>query len=196
MTVSITPCWKRRLERCAVLLAGLLLLGLARAGGIEPRTAALLTDERGYALAAEFAIQLGPRLEQAVGLGVPLDFRLEFTLTRKRKYWIDEHIAGRVVNYRLNYHALTRQYRLSFGGLHQNFASLDEALQVLGRVVRLHVAAPEALTSGETYSAAVRLSLDHSQLPKPLQVDALADREWRIEAQTLRWEFTPAAPDK
>lgn len=193
MTASITHCWRRYLDRTAALLAGLLWLGTALAGGIEPRSASLVPDERGHVLVAEFSIELGPRIEDAVSRGVPLDFRFEFTLTRKRRYWVDEHIAGRVLNYRLSYHALTRQYRLAFGGLHQNFATLAEALQVLGRIARLQVVDKGMLTPGETYQAAVRLSFDHNQLPKPLQVDALADRDWRVEAKTLRWEFVHTA---
>lgn len=191
--VSITHCWRKCLERTLVLLLGLLLLGGAQAGSIEPKSAALVPGEHGHALVAGFAIDLGPRLEDAVGRGVPLDFRFEFTLTRKRRYWIDEHVTGRVLNYHLSYHALTRQYRLAFGGLHQNFPTLEDALHVLGRIARLHVVDANVLMPGETYSAAVRLSLDHNMLPKPLQVDALADRDWRIEAQTLRWEFMHAA---
>ena len=178
----------------ALAFAGLLLAaGVAQAGRIEPVRATLTPGENGHALAAEFVIQLGPRLEGAVELGVPLNFRLEFVLTRKRRYWIDEHIAGRVINYRLSYHALTRQYRLALGGLHLNFASLAEALQVLGRVTRLQITEVGRLLAGETYAAAVRLSLDHGQLPKPLQVDALTEHGWRVEAGTLRWEFTPDA---
>jgi hypothetical protein len=183
------------LRRSSYALAWLVLIAwqsLALAGSIEPRSATLAADERGHALTAEFAIRLGPRLEEAVGRGVPLNFRFEFELTRQRWYWADEHVAGRVLLQRLSYQALTRQYRLSFGNLHQNFATLDEALQALGHVARLHVADKAALAAGETYRAAVRLSLDHSQLPKPLQVDALADSDWRVESQTLRWNFTPA----
>lgn len=165
--------------------------GLVQAGSIVPESAMLVPDGQGQALTAKFAIALGPRLEEAVGRGVPLNFRFEFDLKHKRRYWIDEHITGRVLEYRLGYHALTRQYRLSLGSLHQNFASLDEALQALSRVVRLHVVDRDVLVAGETYLAAVRLSLDHNQLPKPLQVDAIADRDWRVEAGTLRWEFVP-----
>jgi hypothetical protein len=177
------------------LWLGLLCLacGAALAGGIEPKSATLVADERGQALNAEFVIELGPRLEDAVGRGVPLNFRFEFELTRKRWYWADEHVAGRVLNYRLSYHALTRQYRLSLGNLHQNHDSLAEALQMIGRIARLHVADKAEFVAGETYRAALRLSLDHTQLPKPLQVDALADSEWRVEAKTLRWEFVPSA---
>lgn len=183
-----------RVPRCLLRLALFCVVcgwcaGGALAGGIEPKSAFLAPDERGQALTAEFAIDLGPRLEEAVGRGVPLYFRFEFNLTRKRWYWADEHVAGRVLNYRLSYHALTRQYRLTFGSLHQSQDSLAEALQVLGRIARLHVVDKAGLTVGEQYRAALRLSLDHDQLPKPLQIDALADRDWRVAAKTLSWDF-------
>lgn len=180
-----------RLRHAFVCLAFGLWAGLVQAGSIVPESAAFVPDEQGQALTVKFSIELGPRLEEAVGRGVPLSFRFEFDLKRKRRYWVDEHIAGRVLEYRLGYHALTRQYRLSLGSLHQNFASLDEALQALSRVVRLHVIDRDVLIAGDTYLAAVRLSMDHNQLPKPLQVDAIADSDWRVEAKTLRWEFVP-----
>ncbi len=170
-----------------------LCVGVVLAGSIEPEQALLVPDELGQGLTARFKTQLGARLEEAVSRGVPLNFRLEFTLARKRKYWVDEHIAGRVLHYRLAYHALTRQYRLTVDSLHQNFEALDEALASLGLVTQLHVVDKGQLLMGEAYLAAVRLSLDHEQLPKPLQVDALADRDWRVEAKTFRWEFTANA---
>lgn len=193
MTVFITHCWRKRLERTTLLVLGLLWFAVAQAGGIEPKSATLNPDERGYAVTAEFAIQIGPRLEEAVSKGVPLHFRFEIQIKRKRWYWIDEHVAGRVLKYRLSYQALTRQYRLSLGNLHQNHDSLDEAIQALGRVARLHVADKSVLPAGEPLTAAVRLSLDHTQLPKPLQVDALADRDWQVDAGILTWQFTPQA---
>lgn len=175
------------------MLGCLVFSVMALAGSIEPKSATLVPDEQGQALRAEFAIDLGPRLEEAIGRGVPLNFRFEFNLTRKRWYWADEHVAGRVLNYRLSYHALTRQYRLTFGNLYQNYDSLAEALQMLGHIARLHVADRNALVPGEQYRAALRLSLDHNQLPKPLQIDALADRDWRVEARTLSWDFVHSA---
>lgn len=192
MTVFITPFWRKWLSPLLGLVISLCVSAVL-AGSIEPEQAQLVPDEQGQALTARFKIQLGARLEEAVGRGVPLNFRLEFTLARKRKYWVDEHISGRVLHYRLTYHALTRQYRLSVDSLHQNFETLDEALVSLGRVARLHVVDKGQLLAGETYLTAVRLSMDHEQLPKPLQVDALADRDWRVEAKTFRWEFTATA---
>ena len=50
------------------------------------------------------------------------------------------------------------------------------------------------LRPDEKYHAAVRLSLDRSQLPKPFQIDAITDREWQVEAKTKRWTFQPPEP--
>ncbi len=190
MTVFITPCWKRPLERLLALGVLLLYAGWAWAGGIQPKSAAIVPDERGWVVNADFDVHIGPRLADAVSKGVPLIFRFEVQVKRKRWYWIDEHLAGRVVNYRLSYQALTRQYRLAVGSLYQNFDSLDAALAALSRIRGLFVAVSSALPVSEPLVASVRLSLDHSQLPKPLQIDALANDAWKIEAGTLTWQFT------
>lgn len=174
------------------MLAALLLFcaAAAHAGSIEPKAAALTPGEDGYTLSAEFVVDLGSRLEDAVARGVPLYFNLEFILERGRKYWVNEHIVTRGLGYRLAYSSLTRQFRLSTGNLHRNFASLGEALRALSRIAALPVAAKDALKDGETYEAAVRLSLDRSQLPKPFQVDAITDKGLQVDAGILRWRFT------
>ena len=187
MTAFITRCCKR-LE--AGLLALLLLAAFAaHAGSIEPKRAALTPGDDAYTLSAEFAIELGNRLEDAVARGVPLYFNLEFVLERSRKYWLNEHITTRSLTYRLAYSSLTRQYRLTTGNLHQNFGSLAEAMRVVGRIAALPVVDRDQIKPGESYEAAVRLALDRSQLPKPFQVDAITDRELQVETRVLRWQF-------
>jgi hypothetical protein len=162
---------------------------MANAGSIVPTHAALTPTEDGYSLSAEFTVDLGSRMESAAAHGVPLYFSLDFTLERTVRFWLDEHIVTRTLNYRLAFSSLTRQYRLTTGSLNQNFASLEDALRVIGRIASLPVAEKSALKPGETYQAAVRLALDRSQLPKPFQVDAITDRDWQVEAKTLRWKF-------
>lgn len=171
-----------------MVLAG---AGLVHAGSIEPVHATLKPGEDGHVLSAEFAVDLGPRLEDAVARGVPLYFNLEFTLERNRWWWLNEQVASITITYRLAYNALTRQYRLSFGGLHQSFANLSEALRVISRVSALPVADKGVLKAGDGYAAALRLSLDRNQLPKPLQVDAIANSDWQVSAKVLRWQFVP-----
>lgn len=188
---SITRYWRNVSSALLAVLLFLFGASFATAGSIEPERSQLILSEEGYVLSADFAIDLGARLEEAVGRGVPLNFNLEFTIERMRWYWFNERVATRNIEYRLSYNALTQQYRLTVAGLHSNFGTLGEALKVLGRVSELVVAEKSAVKLGNSYLAELRLSLDKSQLPKPLQLDALAGKDWQVEARTLRWQFTP-----
>jgi hypothetical protein len=188
MTVFFTRCCKRIKQAAGALL--LLAASLATAGSITPSQASLNPSDDGYVLAAEFVIKLGTRFEDALTHGVPLYFNLEFVLERPRKYWLSEHLVTRTLNYRLTYSSLTRQYRLTTGNLHQNFNSLNDALRVMSRLNGLSVTDRDVIKAGEIYDAAVRLTLDRSQLPKPFQVDAITDRDWSVESTVLRWNFT------
>jgi hypothetical protein len=189
----ITRFWRRGAETIVKMLALIFMAWASHvvAGTIEPVRSQLSAGEDGYVLSADFALDLGPRLEEAVTRGVTLTFNLEVTLSRPRWYWFDERVVGVTVNHRLSYNALTRQYRLSTGGLHRSFDTFEGALRALGRVGALAIAERGALKLGERYDVELRLSLDKSQLPKPLQVDAIASRDWQVESKVLRWQFTP-----
>jgi hypothetical protein len=142
-------------------------------------------------LSADFAFDLSPRLSEAVANGVPLFFVVEFELTRPRWYWFDENAASRNTQLRLSYHALSRQYRLSTGPLHQNFSTLEDALDVLRRLRNWQVLERSVVLSGSGYEAAVRMRLDQAQLPRPLQLSALTNREMRLESSWKRFIFVP-----
>ncbi len=182
------------------LLASLLLAltlnwtAPARAEGIEISHIALEANDDGYALDADFQIDLNSRLEDAINKGVALYFEVGFELTRKRWYWLDEHPASRQLMLRLSYHALTRQYRISRGALHQSFSSLPEALRVLSRVRSWQVLERGEISAGTDYQAALRMRLDVAQLPKPFQLSALTNREWNLASEWRRWPFSIMAP--
>jgi len=186
----------RRLALVMALLLGLGGLGgTAWAGSIEPVSGKLSAGEDAYVLSSEFNIDLGSRLEEIVARGVPLYFVLELEITRNRWFWPGEHIAGRNLNYRIAYIPLTRQYRVSSDNmLHQNFSTLNEALRVLGRAAALPIAGKDELKPGVTYQVALRLALDRQQLPKPLQVDAIANKDWEVDAKVLHWQFVTPVP--
>ena len=147
--------------------------------------------EDAFVLDAEFEIALTHTLEDVLSKGVPLYFRLEFELIRPRWYWFNERIAFLQQEYRLSFNALTRQYRLGVGNLHQNFETLAEALEVMSRVRRRQEVEAGTFRSGETYKAGVRMRLDTSQLPKPFQLTAVGTREWYIGSDWARWDVTP-----
>jgi len=178
------------LPRMLVALACCAALAV-RADDIDVLDARLAASEEGLLLSADFAFDFSPRLSEAVANGVPLYFVVEFELTRPRWYWFDEDAASRSTQLRLSYHALSRQYRLSTGPLHQNFATLDEALDVLRRLRNWQVLDRSVALSGSSYEAAVRMRLDQAQLPRPLQLSALTNRELRLESSWRRFIFLP-----
>ena len=166
----------------------------ARAEKIEISHISLEGNDEGYALDADFEIDLNPRIEDAINKGVAMYFEVEFEITRKRWYWFDERPVSRQLMLRLSYHALTRQYRISRGALHQSVSSLPDALRVLSRVRSWQVLERAEVDAGTEYQAALRMRLDVAQLPKPFQVNALTSREWNLASEWRRWPFRIKAP--
>jgi hypothetical protein len=180
----------------AAVALGIALAGAsaARADEIEVTDARLAATEDGVVLAADFAFDLNPRLAEAVTNGVPLYFAVEFELTRPRWYWFDEKAAAKRLQLRLSYHALSRYYRLSTGVLQQNYATLEEALNVLRRVRNWQVVDRGTALADANYDAAVRMRLDVTLLPKPFQLSALTSRDLNLESPWKRFNFRPPPP--
>jgi hypothetical protein len=176
-----------------------LLLGtaaaVATADTIEVSSAALEVAETRYALFADFRLDLTASLLEALNNGVSLGFLVEFELSRPRWYWFNEKTATQRLELRLSYIPLAKQYRLSSGSLHQNFASLSEALQALGAVHNWLVFDRDQVDNGRRYVASVRMRLDPAQLPTPFRVmRAVTSREWTLASDWKRFPFTPLAP--
>lgn len=198
-----TACSKSVLERLRRWLLLLVFVpALAWTAEIEVTNPQLTASEDGYVLAADFRFELNSRLEEAVNRGVVLYFVADFELGRERWYWFDEKLVTRSQTYRLSYHALTRQYRLSTGGLHQSFETLGEALAVLRRLRHWLVIDKDerGVVAGGSYLAALRLRLDVAQLPRPFQISALGNKEWTLAGDFKTWLATlpplPAGEDK
>ncbi len=147
---------------------------------------ALSADGTAWVVAADFKMTLSPSLEDAVSRGLVLYFVAEFELVRPRWYWRDDRAVATKLNYRLSYHALTRQFRLSANGFQSSYANLQEALGVISRLRGWRVADADKIKRGENAEAWLRLRLDTSQLPKPFQVSAINNRDWSPESEWKR----------
>ena len=184
------------LRLLASLLLSLVLVwsAPARAESINISHISLEAHDDSYVLDADFEIELNSRLAEAVDKGVALYFEVEFELTRKRWYWFDERPVSRQLMLRLSYHALTRQYRISRGPLHQSVSSLSDALRVVSRIRSGPVLERGEIDAGTEYQAALRMRLDVTQLPKPFQVSALTSRDWNLASEWRRWPLSIKAP--
>lgn len=173
----------------------------AYADGVVVRNAEIRQVEDGYQLAANFDIKLTFMVEQALTHGITLNFVSEFKLTRARWYWFNEVASTTEQTTKLSYSALTQQYRIKRGTLFQTFGNLDDALRALGNQYSNSIPIElinknngyiySLLTSTPKYTAYARMKLDISQLPKPLQVNALTSDEWKLDSDGYSWMLAP-----
>lgn len=147
-----------------------------------------------YQLSADYEISFNFVVEQALTRGVPLYFISEFTLTRPRWYWLDEAVAQSEQTIKLSYNSLTSQYRITRGSLFQNFASMDEALNSI-KHQSASIQAELLKKKDASYIASARMRLDVTQLPKPLQVNALTNNDWNLDSDWYRWIVRPDAAE-
>ena len=178
-----------RWMRAAALALAACALVPAHAEGIDVKSAALVQDDDGWHVDAQFDVQFSPRLEEAVNRGVPLYFVVDFELSRPRWYWFDEKPIQLTQTYRITYTPLLRQYRLSMGSAYQNVTRFDEVTRVLSRIRDWHVADKDAIKLDGPYQASVRMRLDTAQLPKPFQLNAIASKDWAPASEWYRWSI-------
>ena len=152
----------------AALLA--LIPGPVRAEGIELSQLATRHADDGLDLSFTTHFELSHAAEDALHKGVPLYFVAEVNLRRNRWYWRDARIAQVERTWRLAWQPLTRQYRVSTGGLHQSFATLEEALNIVRGQSSWHIAESRDLDDSGGYYLEFSFKLDVSQLPRPMQI--------------------------
>ena len=178
------------------ILCGLMLLSLfsasAIAEGIKLKSADLERSDSDWLLNATFQIELTPGLEDAVQKGVVLYFQTEFDLTRSRWYWFDEKPALAQRLTRLSYQPMTQQYRIASEGFTFSAKTMFEALQAVGSIGGWRVIDNSQIDPSKSYTAALRMTLDLSKLPKPFQVNALNNRDWNVTSDWVRFPFVPS----
>jgi len=190
MMASTMHC-SSAVRRFFALVCLLLLAVTARADNIDVRSASVTLRGDSYSVDADLQITLTPTLEDILSKGVSLYFLLEFELIRPRWYWLNDKVVAAAQQYKLAYNPLTRQYRISLGTIYQNFPTLTEAVRFLSRPRNIPVADKAELQSGTTYSAALRMRLDVSQLPRPFQITVLGSREWNMSSTWFRFSVSP-----
>lgn len=170
------------------VLAGLLLpvLGLpltARAEAVEVLNLQVATGPAEVTVDFALRVTLPLLVEDALRRGVALHFRAEAALYRPRWYWRDERVGRASRQWRISFQPLTSSYRVSTGGLHQTFASLDEAMAGITRLSQWRVADAADVEADESHYLEFSWRLDTSQLPRPMQIGIGNLPEWTLEVE-------------
>lgn len=184
------------------LLAIALLLALfapaSHAEGVELIQLSSSRSEEGLELSFSTRFELPHAAEDALLKGVPIYFTAEAVLLRGRWYWRDARVARATRTWRLAWQPLTRQYKISTGGLNQSYASLSEALAALRGISGWRIAENRELEDGRHYIE-FSFKLDTSQLPRPMQIGLGSPEGWGLNIErslSLNGDFSsrPTAP--
>lgn len=141
----------------------------------------------------ELTLALTDAATEAVISGIPITLVLDSRLMRARNYLWDESVSSSEDYIQISYHALSRRFLLhqTQNNSHRIFRHLDQVLAALGTPEPQRIALDEPLDPEERYYGTLRISLDVSQLPRPLQLPAYLTADWRLDSGTAVWSISP-----
>ena len=191
--IFISAALDARLARCfGHWLCALLLLA-----GQTSRAAELtqLSTERaddGVYLSANVQFELPSVVEDALAKGIPMFFVAEVDVYQNRWYWTDKRVASAARTIRLAFQPLTRRWRVNItsglvnnsaglrAALNQNYDTLPEAMAAVQRLSRWRIADNADIDGDTPHRLEVNFNLDLSQLPRPLQIGVLGQKDWAV----------------
>ena len=191
-----------QIRQHSVTLIFSLLLGL---GSVVPAWANDITvmfstlssrqsTPQGLYLDVSVEFDLPRSVQDALIRGIPLYFVTDFSIERQRWYWVNKPIVEASLITRLSYSPLTRQYRLSRGGLSQSFDSLSETLAILKSLHGWRVSEDPVIENPEDCVAEVMVRLDTEQLPLPMQV-TIGENDWDLTSDWHSVDFDRSVTD-
>ncbi len=189
--VSRRRAWQRSRQGVAVLLQAVLLLALwlvpaARAADPQLASFEVVHNEEGVLLTYAVNGELSRSVDDALSKGVPLYFVAEAELFRDRWYWRDLRVANASRVWRVVYQPLTSTYRVTFGGLSQNYNSREEAFAAISRTSRWKIAEPGQVPEGSRHYLEFNYRLDTSLLPRPMQIGIGGQADWNYAVQRVQ----------
>jgi hypothetical protein len=172
------------LARAACVLAALGLL-LAPVRAAEPDLAGfeVVHNDEGVLLSYVVNFDLPRSVDDALSKAVPLFFVAEAEVFRNRWYWRDLRVAHAVRIWKIVYQPLTSTYRVTFGGLSQNYVSRDEAFAAISRASRWKIAEPGQIDDTSRHYIEFSYRLDTSLLPRPMQIGIGGQADWSLGVQ-------------
>ena len=166
-------------------LTAFLLLGAATCWSLLAQAPELsqfkmTRSDEGLLLDVAVRFDLPHPVEDALHKGVPLYFVADASLYHNRRYWRDRRVASASRTWRLSYQPLTRNYRVSFGGLSQSFDNLNDAVTTVSRIGRWKLAEPDQIGDSEALYVEFSYKLDTGMLPRAMQIGIGGQPDWNL----------------
>lgn len=165
----------------------MLLLALCvppvEAAGPELAAFAVVHNDDGVAIDYALNFELPRGAEEALAKSVPLYFVAEAEIFRDRWYWRDKRIASASRVWRIVYQPLTSNYRVTFAGLSQSYATRAEAFAAIRRGVSWKIADAAQIEEGSRHYVEFSFRLDTSLLPRPMQIGIATQSDWALAVE-------------
>ncbi len=162
--------------------------GDALDGVLEVRSAYVNLDKGVFLLHARIEYPMGPAIRNALRDGLTLTFDLDARVDRERRFWFNVNIVDVTLRRELSYHAVSDRYvvRDTKSGDQESFATLDEALQYLGKVDAWPIVVEPQLAGGN-YTISVRAGVRRGHLPTSLRAILFWTNDWARVSEWYSW---------
>jgi hypothetical protein len=188
-----TPDSGARFRRCALLwMLAVGLCGLACAaaldGVLEVRSAYVNIDKGVFLLHARVEYPESTAISDALRDGTTLTFDLDTRVERDRHLWFNAAVVELTLRRELTYHAVSDRYvvRDPKNGDQSTFATLDDALQYLGKVDAWPIVVEPQLTGGN-YTISVRAGVRRGNLPSAMRAILFWTDDWARVSEWYTW---------
>lgn len=167
-------------------LAVLAPMAAAQSGNAELAGFTVQRGDDGLILNYAVNFELPRGAEEALAKSVPLYFVAEAEVFRDRWYWRDKRIASAARVWRIVYQPLTANYRVTFAGISQSYATRTEAFAAIRRGVNWKVAETAQLEDGARHYVEFSFRLDTSLLPRPMQIGIATQSDWALGVERVQ----------
>ena len=129
------------------------------------------------------------KVKTALSNGIEVTFALELELRMERKVWPDTTVVEQVHEFRLKYHALSKQYVLVDveHDTERSFPDLFSAFYYIGRLRNVALGSIDLLELDQQYYVRARARLQSEKLPLPLRIKSYFSKDWRPSSGWTSW---------
>ena len=127
-------------------------------------------------------INLTPALFAALEKGIPLQFNVNFQIIEHNKFWLDQIVLMKKGTYQIKYKNLIQQYEaININGDKKYFSEIKDGINFIENVKEWNVGI--AVEPIGNLVMSLKVKLDKSSLPKPIQLN-IKDDIWKLQSDS------------
>jgi hypothetical protein len=146
-------------------------------------------SEKKIRVDCEIQYHLDDRVKEALSNGIEMSFLLEIELRQESIYWPDPLISQLLREFKVKYHALSKQFVMVEKGnqKERSFPDLYSTFYYQRRIHNAELTSIDALDLEQEYYFRVRARLASEKLPLPLRIKSYVSTGWRPSSGWTIW---------